>query len=327
MTTPAPPRDEVPPALVDEALARFGLTRPARFHRRSQSYIYIVGDDAQILRLVPDAYQTRAEIDSELDWHSHLRQRGVSVSEPLPTTDGTWVASVPGYSVAAYRFAPGRQLRPHEAAQDWRRDVHRAWGRLLARLHQATLTYVPTPGIAPRESWRTERVFQFAGGLEHLPPELHDEWRRQWDWMSALPTDGGTFGLTHNDAHRGNWLCDPAQTPPLITLFDMGGAFDCWFAYDLAQPLYYSGPVFFGERGATPAQLDELRDDLVAGYRDVRPLDDAWVARIRSFVRVRQLQMCCAIRAQIGGPLEAEWFERNRAAIDRAIADDEPPLC
>lgn len=308
--------DPLPRDVVEQALACFGLEGPARFHRRSQSVVYVVGDDAAILRLVPERYQSRAEVASELDWHAHLRRAGVSVSEPLPARAGGWVESVPEHSVAAYRFARGRQLTPHVQPAEWDRAVHRQWGRLLARLHDATLSYSPSAGVAPREAWDSERVFRFAEGLEHLPPELHDIWREQWAWLASLPRDASCYGLTHNDAHRGNWLCDTDAEPPAITLFDMGAAFRCWFAYDLAQPLYYSGPVFFGDAGATPAQLAELQADLVAGYREVRPLDDVWVSRIRSFVAVRQLQMCCAIYSQLGGPLDADWFRRNRAAID-----------
>jgi Ser/Thr protein kinase RdoA (MazF antagonist) len=181
-------------------------------------------------------------------------------------------------------------------------------------LHRATSCYTPSPGTARRRRWDDERVFHLPQAATVFPEndlELHAEFHDLWEWLKSLTENSANFGLTHNDAHRGNFFHDGDR----ITLFDTSSAFYCWFAYDLAQPLYYSGPVFFGDRAATPGMLAELKADLVAGYGEEFPISDDWVKRIDGFVRLRRLQMHCFMYWQFGGPIEDAWFVRNREAM------------
>ena len=315
-----PTSKQVDSSTVDAALSRFGLRGPATFLGHSRNHVFAVesGQQQFILRLTSDASESFDDVESELDWTIHLKRHAVTIANPCSSRSGRLVewleTSGGGYSACVFERAPGRELRFHEDANDWDRGIHRQLGALLGKLHRATSCYNPSPGVVRRRRWDGETVFhlhQAAGVLPESDRELQAEFRDVWAWLEALPEDSANFGLTHNDAHRGNFFYDGEQ----ITMFDTSSAFYCWFAYDLAQPLYYSGPVFFGDRAATPEMLVELKEDLVAGYRQEFPISDEWAKRIDGFVRLRRLQMHSFMYRQYGGPLSDTWFVRNREAM------------
>ncbi len=312
--------ERVDSAVVETALARFGLNGPADFLGRSQNYVFAVEHARQhyILRISHADHQRPEDIESELDWNAHLSRHEVGIAQACSSRANRFVERIEGpdaaYSACLYERAPGRELRFHENSSDWDRAIHRRLGALLGRLHRATTCYEPSAGIVSRRRWDSETVFHLSEAANVFSKEdadLQTEFRYVWEWLESLPEDADCFGLTHNDAHRGNFYYADNR----ITLFDTSAAFYCWFAYDLAQPLYYSGPVFFGNRAATPDMLAELKTDLVAGYRDEFPIPDLWVKRIDGFVRLRRLQMHCSVYWQHGGPIEADWFVRNRESM------------
>ena len=131
---------------------------------------------------VPNRYNLRilstgdAEaIASELTWLTALsREAGLPVPEPVPTLDGRLLTTITtpgvprGRHVSLMRWVDGHHLnkglRPHHA---------RAWGRLVARLHQFSAGWQPPQGFNRRigtgpDSW--------AG--ETLTIRLQSWWRR-----------------------------------------------------------------------------------------------------------------------------------------------------
>jgi amicoumacin kinase len=312
--------EQIEPVVVEAALAEFGLSGRAQFLGGSQNHVFAVecAGRPYILRLFHEANQRPEEIESELDWILHLNRHHVGVSQPCFSRAGRLVERIEGptsaYAASMHERSSGRELQFHKNPKDWDPEIHRQLGRLLGRLHRATVSYKPSDGIVLRHRWDTETIFRLSEAATIFPDyekKLQSEFRELWSWLSSLPEDAACFGLTHNDAHRSNFSFEDGR----ITLFDMSATFYCWFAYDLAQPLYYSGPVFFGNRSATPEMLAELKDDLVRGYREEFPLSDIWVERIEGFVRLRRLQMHCSAYWRHGGPIEDDWFVRNGEAM------------
>ena len=98
----------------------------------------------------------REAADSELTWLAALSQEaGLPVPQPVPTLDGRlWnVVTTPGVPqgkiVSLMRWLDGRKL-----TQGLRPSHFRAWGQMMARMHQFAAGWQPPEGFArPHWDW------------------------------------------------------------------------------------------------------------------------------------------------------------------------------
>src|SRR5690348_4920212 len=91
--------DPLPPELVADALARFGLGYDAgvTFLRHGENTTYrVTGARRFALRIHRPGYQTAEAIRSELAWMESLRAGGVRTPEPVPGLDGDPLQTVRG---------------------------------------------------------------------------------------------------------------------------------------------------------------------------------------------------------------------------------------
>jgi Ser/Thr protein kinase RdoA (MazF antagonist) len=98
-------------------------------------------------------------------------------------------------------------------------------------------------------------------------------------WLQQLPGDAGVLGMTHSDCNRTNALYDGER----VRIIDFDEPMHHWFAADVARPfreLTHEDPAFEACRAA-----------LVAGYREVRALDDRLEQAIPGFVRMKNVEI------------------------------------
>ena len=215
------------------------------------------------LRLHRPGYQSEAAIRSELWLCAALAQAGLPVPAPLPTAAGEALVRLPGGTLAsAVGWLEGAPLGVARVpfAQPLPRllEVHESLGRLLRRLHDATMA-LDLPDWFDRPRWD-------AAGLVGETPV----WGRFWDHPCATPQDravlvaarahlaerlgdAGPLLLVHADVLRENVLVN-GHSVSLIDFDDSGFGFA---AYDLGTALAQSLDE--------PAYPD-LRDALMQGY-------------------------------------------------------------
>jgi Ser/Thr protein kinase RdoA (MazF antagonist) len=122
------------------------------------------------------------------------------------------------------------------------------------------------------------------------------------------------YGLIHQDAHGGNLLVD---SDGALTLFDFDDCGYSWFANEIAIVLFYT---LTGE----PDPLDVLRRFLppfLDGYRSASPLDDAWLAEIPAFLKLRELELYAVMHRDfdvtaIDDPWCADFMRGRKARIE-----------
>jgi Ser/Thr protein kinase RdoA (MazF antagonist) len=87
------------------------------------------------------------------------------------------------------------------------------------------------------------------------------------------------MGMTHSDCNRTNALYDGAR----VRIIDFDEPTLHWYAADVARPF----------RELTPEQpeFEACRNALLAGYREVRPLDPLLEQAIPGFVRMKNLEI------------------------------------
>lgn len=269
--------------LGERALVEFGV-KPTEIkplvHFENTTY-YITSDQGEFnLRISRPGVQTVDTLQSEMEFLTALRGEGFRVPEPYQNRLVT--VGAPGVPeerhVALLGWMHGEFLRdrltPVEA---------RLIGRTMARLHDFSLRWErPTTFMRPHlYEWAiSDRLpkRQFDEPISGLPEEdrlflleLELEARAVF---AELPRTPETYGLIHSDLHVGNLLLEDGHIN-VIDFDDTGFGF---FYFDFAAAL---GFHLQGE------QFVEIRDAMLSGYEEVRPLPPQTRKLLRAFLRIR----------------------------------------
>lgn len=239
---------------------------------------------------------------------AHLRSAGLPVPEIVATPDGATVLAQGDWTYELHRKAPGIDLyreRPSWTAFLSHPHAHAA-GVALALLHLAAQDFTagprgPHPLVATFTILPANDPLAAADAYVAARPALGSflcgkPWRQELARLFTALGDGLSDRLqgqpllwTHNDWHPSNLLW--SSDGEVRTIFDFGLATRTCALHDLATAI---------ERSAIPwlqlkdGLLDEPADAdaalaILAGYRTVRPLDNADVetlARLLPLVHV-----------------------------------------
>jgi homoserine kinase type II len=200
----------------------------------------------------------------------HLAHKGVNCPLPVRRRDDTLVGTLCGRPAALITFLEGMWMRRPTAAQC--REV----GAALAGLHLAGADFpLSRPNALRMDGWR--ELWDGARARAHeveasLPEEIERDFAElERDWPSYLPA-----GVIHADLFADNvfFLGDS-----LSGLIDFYFACNDFYAYDLAICLnawcFEKDHAFNLTKGTA----------LLAGYRSVRPLDEAEMAALPVLAR------------------------------------------
>lgn len=259
-----------------------------------------------VLRLHRPEYHNHAELVSEQTWTAALLDAGVDVPVVVKAGDEQGyvlvdVANerryagllewVDGDTLAA-RIGTGRET-----------DVRGSYARLggiMAALHAQASGWKAPPGF-------TRHAFDADGLMGEQPfwgrfwesPHLDGGQRRRLDalrhrihaTLRGYRTDSDVFSLIHADLHAANVIVNGDR----LHAIDFDDAGFGWHAYDFAVALYHH---------QDDADYPAIRDALIEGYQQVRPVADDTVAMIPLFLLVRSL-------ASIGWTAARPELERN----------------
>jgi Ser/Thr protein kinase RdoA (MazF antagonist) len=222
------------------------------------------------LRVYPAERRTEDEVKGELEFLVRLDAAGIPVTVPVARADGSRylaLAAPEGTRLAVlFGFAAGQALAERPSA-----DSLRAYGALLARMHQAADAMPPIPARpaltvetlvdAPLEE--LVRAFgsrSSAGSMGRYAAALVRP------VIAELPLEAPVYGFCHGDTGTGNAL---VTSDGRLTLIDFDFCGPGWRAHDLAVAMNDIPDAF------ASAFLD--------GYREVRPLSAEEVESIPHF--------------------------------------------
>jgi len=172
------------------------------------------------MRLHRPGYNTRAELDSEVQWVQSLDRAGIPVPAAVPTLDGGHYSTVEiggqSVQVGVVEWVDGlplSEIYKHSGAGRSLVDDYRRIGKISAQIRRHGENWTP-PQAFVRRRWDTDAF------LGEAPA-----WGRFWevDRLSAaqkalfaharallttelthIGTTSSTFGLVHADLHLGN---------------------------------------------------------------------------------------------------------------------------
>jgi Ser/Thr protein kinase RdoA (MazF antagonist) len=278
--------------VADLALARYGFTdqRTCRMINLSENATYLVEDPgtgrAGILRVHRENYHGPAEIESELDWLTALRE-DTEVSTPvvIPTTDGQRLVTCRPRGgdrhAVLFEVVPG--IEPDDVALEL--SSFETLGQITAQMHQHARSWQRPAGF-DRFAWDWEHSFGAqprwgrwqdgigVGGEEtKLLGAAVDLVQQRLEQYGTGPE---RFGLVHADLRLANLLVDGDR----VNVIDFDDCGFSWYMYD------FGTAVSFLEHDP---RLPEWQQAWLHGYRSVAALTDEDVDMLATFVMMRRL--------------------------------------
>jgi Ser/Thr protein kinase RdoA (MazF antagonist) len=222
------------------------------------------------LRVYPAVRRTEDEVKGELEFLVRLDAAGIPVTVPVALPDGSRYLPLQAPEGTRFGvlfgFAAGKELSDKPSA-----DSLRAYGTLLARVHQAADAMPPIPArpVLTVEELVDEpqevllRAFgarSSAGSMARYTTSLVRP------VIAALPMDAPVYGFCHGDPGTSNAL---ATSDGRLTLLDFDFCGPAWRAHDLAVAINDMPPEHF--------------NDFLRGYASVRALSADEAASIPHF--------------------------------------------
>jgi Ser/Thr protein kinase RdoA (MazF antagonist) len=284
-------------ALAASALPRWGIA-PAelavlKMRENAVFRVSLASGERYALRIHRHGYHGDAQLRSELQWLQALAHAGIDVPEVIPAADGSLfvVAATEGVpeprQIDLFRWIGGTQLGAAESGVGIDRDAiestFRSLGALAAALHNQSQRWRLPPGFT-RHAWDADALVgerPFWGPFWELAAlSVHERaliLRARAVVAEALGRTGRSpehYGLIHADLTPENVMVDGGR----LRILDFDDAGFGWYLFELATALYFHRDTDY---------FDRAREALVAGYRGVRPLPDAAVARLPLFLLAR----------------------------------------
>ncbi len=307
-----------------EALAAWGA-RHVRLIKDRENAVHEVriGQDRAALRLHRPGYMSKAAIQSEINWMAALSEAGMTVPTPLKTPGGDTVVTLStGRLATVVGWVEGRPIGeggvPFEIPVAEQVTLYHALGRELARLHNITDTLTLPEGFT-RHRWDLDGLLgenPFWGRFWESP-ELSQGERHlinraravAYDQVQAFQEGGADFGLIHADALRENVFVREGALQ-LIDFDDAGFGFRI---YDLA--------VAMTQNEEEPA-ADQIRDAMIAGYRELRAFPPEAEALLPTFIMLRRFaSMGWAVPRYTPGSPESRSYAQKAVKAARRFLE------
>jgi Ser/Thr protein kinase RdoA (MazF antagonist) len=275
------------PALAEwvEKKYRLSGSPSCQFWRRSINDLYLVQDQERkfVLRISPTGWRSYKQLAAEIDLLFFLNQHRITVPQAISDKDDLYIQTLnapegPRFAVA-FTYVPGAPHSPTKA-HSFR------FGQAIAQLHAATDSY-PADQVAFRfES--TEMVEEPLARLRPLFAQHQDD----FDYLveiskglkqaaDELPRRVPEYGVCHGDVNDGNFHVDADHRWGLLDFEYFGYG---WRVFDIAT--FFNNQIH--QQGKTERTRSFL-DAFLGGYQSVRPLSQAELDVLPSFVILRQI--------------------------------------
>lgn len=235
--------------------------------------------ELQILRFTDPDFRSFDEILAELNFVNHLKKSGVPVAESLETEDGAFAfqSECSSGTLICSSVAYAQGLEVIEGSSYWSPDFFKEWGKNLALIHKASMTYLPKTEDPKRWQWDEEILIAKA---EQLIPASDkkslQEFHEVLSLCKNLPKNRFNFGLIHADHAPQNFRFD-LKTQSVVA-FDFGNCCYHWFISDLAISL---------STVRRKMNRDKIRSCILEGYTSILSLPDDLDSQLELLIRLR----------------------------------------
>ena len=270
--------------------------RRARFVRSSANHVFFSNSNGgagdSVLRLRPAGSGVLEDAHRIGDLAARIAAGGGPVASACASGEGTFAVEI---GVGRARYVASMFLRidgPVLDAASVTPAQAAAWGRGLARLHDAATRLDPPPSLPHWRELVQQATETLAGGL------LADASAGVAQEVARLGTGGDSFGIVHGDPELDNVVWH-VGTPRFVDLDDAAWS---WFAADVAFALRDFAPP-----AGAPDTASQPSASFLAGYREIRPLTDEELTWLPVFGRAHALVTLARLQHTLDEPVDPQW--------------------
>jgi Ser/Thr protein kinase RdoA (MazF antagonist) len=314
-------RERFNEAILAEARRRYGLAADALQDVGGfESFMYGFSQDGgeYILRIGHSRRRSVNMIRGEVDWLNYLAAGGAGVARAVASPSGELVEVLPdGQGDAFLATAFVKAQGDHVQREQWSEAFWEEYGRFLGKIHALTKHYEPSQPEWRRPDWDSP-FFEEIDWLPESEGLARQKYEELMGYLHSLPKDQESFGLVHQDAHRGNFFVDEAGN---ITLFDFDDCMYCWYVQDIAMAIFYAI--------TNEPEPDELAQTFFKhfrrGYEQENRLDPSWCKEIPHFMKQREIDLYAVIyRSFDVEAISDSWVGRFMQGRKERIENDVP---
>ena len=307
--------------ILAEARRRYGLAADALQDIGGfESFVYSFEKDGgeYILRIGHSRRRSVNMIQGEVDWLNYLSANGAGVAGAVPSLNGELVEVLPDeqggdFLATAFMKATGG----HVTREMWNEEFWVRYGRFLGKIHALTKNYQPSQPEWRRPDWN-DSIYRETYWLPESDELARQKYEALMAYLTTLPKDRDSYGLVHQDAHRGNFFVDEAGN---ITLFDFDDCMYCWYVQDMAMVLFYAI--------TNEPDMDELAPRFFkhfrCGYEQENYLDPVWYKEIPYFLKQREIDLYAVIHRSFDvEAITDSWAGRFMQGRKERIDNDVP---
>lgn len=314
--------------VIAAAAARFGTSRAA-LHPMEGGHVtrvfeFVRDGKAYVLRILPPSDEfSLADVRAIQAWVLHLAEHGAPVAAPLPDAGGDLVAVIDGaerpYIAVAAEKAPGLRAETLPPAC-WTDAYFLSLGRTAAHLHTVAAGYKPPPHLRRPDVLSLGDLF---GTDQPASPLVSTRKQQVLQNLAALPKPPEHYGMIHGDFHFGNCFVDP-ENGYKVTVFDFDDCGYGWYMMDTATLLFDIAVLHDGDDA--DAFITRFLRHYLSGYRQVRPIDPFWLARLPLFLKLLEISYYALLAPAYEGGDDDWWVARFMPGRQARVEGEVPYL-
>jgi Ser/Thr protein kinase RdoA (MazF antagonist) len=267
-----------------------------------------------VLRVHRRGYHSDQALQSERTWMQALESHGIDVPRHMLSSAGNSFEklTIEGFEgerqVDVFHWIEGEQLGSVESgvavAGRSIRDVYRDMGGLAARLHNHSSVWSAPQGFL-RHAWDAEGLAgenPFWGRfweLAALSPAERQLFLRLketlWRELNTFGFGDDRYGLIHADLVPENVLVEGGR----LQVIDFDDAGYGWHLFEIATSLYFI---------RRDSIYEEARDAVIEGYRRIRVVSEAHLAKLPMFLAARGSTYLGWVHTRNGEPAAQEMI-------------------
>jgi amicoumacin kinase len=310
--------------ILTEAIKRYDINKDTvRSLGGYESFVYEYQKNNAffILKISHTIRRSRNNIRGEIEFLNFLSNKGLAVSNAVPSTRGNMVEEIAAengsFLAISYEMALGKEV----SDEDWNESLYEKWGEFMGKIHHATKGYEWSNPAFKRQAWDQEVQLK---AEKYLRPDdvMISILKERLTKLTSLPKSKDTYGLIHSDFSQSNFYLHNGD----IYLFDFDDCSYTYFVNDIGITLCYALFFPYKEFENKTEYYRLFFRHFIKGYLKENTIQEEEIEYLQESIKLRYvLQYIYFHQANDVSNLDEESMNRLKE-IQQIAASDEPML-
>lgn len=243
-----------------------------------------------ILRVGSKKIKSKKDVEGEIDFVNHLRNKGLSVCGVQKAPNGDLFFETGDEIAVLFEKAKGEFVK--NDSEYWNKDLFYKWGKTLGKMNNFVKNYEPDESIK-RYKWYEDPFY--------TPDIVDDEefqimFKEYLEKIKNYKINNNSYGLIHSDLHHGNFMFNGDD----LYIFDFDDSAYHYFIHDIAMPIFYAVRFIPVDKIEERYKFSEdFFVNFMKGYFEENEIENDWLLKIPEIFKFRELTLIMAIHKQV----------------------------